>query len=61
MNRSKAKIISAAGIFACSLAVAFTIYSFIRETMFAAQMFFAVLFVGGVVLIILSLAYFTER
>jgi hypothetical protein len=60
MNRNKAKLLTATGIFAMFISLSLLILDFVQKTnlsQIAAPLFF----VSGIVLIIFSLAYYTEK
>jgi hypothetical protein len=60
MNPEKAKLLTAAGILAMVISLSLLISDFVQKTnlsQFAAPLFF----ISGIVLIIFSLAYYTEK
>jgi hypothetical protein len=60
MNRNKAKLLTATGILACLISLILFIYDVAGRESF--QQFVSPIFcVGGIVLIIFSLAYYTEK
>jgi len=56
MNRNRAKLLTLAGIFCCLLSLPSLIFD-IADFYYLPLLFF----VGGIVLIVLSLAYYTEK
>jgi hypothetical protein len=60
MNRNKAKLITAAGVLCLMTAIVLIVVNLIGQVDFPIVIAPA-LFVGGIILVILSLAYYTER
>ena len=59
MNRNKAKLLTAFGFLCCLFALILLIYNaFEFRDFYAAPL---LLFVGGIALIVFSLAYYTEK
>lgn len=59
MNRNRAKILTATGV-ACSFSALLLIVSNLTEATRVPTVILPALFIAGIVLIILSLAYYTE-
>lgn len=60
MNRNSAKLLTTAGIF-CSLAAIVLLISNLAEATNVPIFLLPALFVSGIVLVVLSLAYYTEK
>jgi len=60
MNRKAAKYLTTAGIFACSISLILFVIKAIGKISFP-QIVLPVLFIGGIVLITFSLAYYTDK
>ena len=59
MNRSKAKLLTVAGVFCCLYALMLLIYNAAEfSSFYTLPLLF---FIGGIVLIVFSLAYYTEK
>jgi hypothetical protein len=60
MSRSAAKLLNIAGVFCCLLSAVFWILNIVKNADIQPVILLS-FFVAGVVLIIISLAYYTER
>ena len=60
MSRNAAKLLTIAGMFCCLLSAVLWILNIVENAGFQ-QVILLSFFVGGVVLIVISLAYYTER
>jgi len=60
MNRKEAKLMMATGFFCCAVSFLPFVFKTFETTNFS-QFVLPLLFVGGIVLIFLSLAYYTEK